>query len=81
MDVFEMFQAPERIIVSPTAGVFEPAEVAPRVAAGDVIGHIRAAGDEVVPVHSPFAGELVEMVAWRGERLVPRQRIAWLRAS
>jgi hypothetical protein len=81
MDVFEMFHAPERIIVSPVAGVYEPAPVPPVVAPGDVIGHVRAPGDEVVPVRSPFAGEVVEVVAWAGERVLPRQRIAWLRVA
>ncbi|MDP1804462.1 MAG: hypothetical protein Q8K72_04795 [Acidimicrobiales bacterium] len=81
MMVFEMFHAPERIIVSPVAGVYEPLDGPTDVAAGDVIGHITAPGQEMVAVRTPFAGKLIEMVAWKGERVVPRQRIAWLRVA
>lgn len=76
-----MFTASERVIVSPVAGVYEPLDGPAVVAAGDVIGHVTGAGQEVVPVRSPFAGRLVEVVAWRGERVLPRQRIAWLRVA
>lgn len=76
-----MFQSTERIIVAPAAGVYEPLELDGRIEAGDVIGHITAAGHEVVPVRSPFAGRLVEVVAWAGERVILRQRIAWLRVA
>jgi predicted deacylase len=81
MEVFEMFTAPERIIVSPVAGVYEPLEGSADVEAGDVIGHVTGPGSEVVEVRSPFAGRIVEVVAWRGERLVARQRVAWLRVA
>ncbi len=81
MEVFEMFQAPERVIVSPGAGIYEPVEGSLDVEAGDVIGHITGPGQELVPVRSPFAGRLVEMTAWAGERVIPRQRIAWLRVA
>jgi hypothetical protein len=76
-----MFQSSERIIVAPAAGVYEPLPVEGRIEAGDVIGHITAAGQQVVPVRSPFAGRLIEVVAWAGERVTPRQRIAWLRVA
>ena len=52
-----------------------------RVEAGDVIGHVAVAGQDRVPVRSPFAGRLVEVVAWHGERVLHRQRIAWLRVA
>ena len=81
MEIFEMFHAPERIIVSPVAGVYEPVPGTSQVEAGDVIGHTTAPGQEVVAVRSPFAGKLMEMVAWKGERVVPRQRLAWLRVA
>ncbi len=81
MEIFEMFQSSERIIVAPAAGVYEPLDVEGRIEAGDVIGHITAAGAEVVAVRSPFAGRLVEVVAWAGERVVSRQRIAWMRVA
>ena len=81
MEFFETFQADERIIVSPSAGVYEPLDGPSQIEAGDVIGHISAPGQELVPVRSPFAGRLIEVVAWRGERVLPRQRIAWLRVA
>ena len=81
MDFFETFQAAERIIVSPAAGVYEPLDRSADIEAGDVIGHVTGAGQEVVPVRSPFAGRLIEVVAWSGERVLPRQRIAWLRVA
>jgi hypothetical protein len=81
MDFFETFQADERVIVSPVAGVYEPLDGPAQIEAGDVIGHISAPGQELVPVRSPFAGRLIEIVAWRGERVLPRQRIAWLRVA
>jgi hypothetical protein len=34
-----------------------------------------------VPVLSPFRGRVVQMVAWNGERVAHRQRIAWLRVA
>jgi predicted deacylase len=81
MEIFEMFDAAERIIVSPAGGVYEPLERAAEVEAGDVIGHITVAGQDAVPVRSPFRGRVVETVAWRGERVLHRQRIAWLRLA
>jgi [acyl-carrier-protein] S-malonyltransferase len=71
--------ATERIVVSPAAGVFAPA--------ADV-----AAGTDVVPgsvlgtvgeheVRSPFAGQLMGMLAVQGERVATSQPIAWLRTS
>ena len=78
-----MFAAAERVIVSPVGGVYQPVErdADLDVEAGDVIGHVAVAGHEVVPVRSPFRGRLVEVVAWRGERVLHRQRIAWLRVA
>jgi hypothetical protein len=69
----------ERVIVSPAVGVYESLGGSRDVAAGDVIGHVAVAGADRVPVRSPFAGRLMEVVAWPGERVLHRQRIAWLR--
>ncbi len=73
----------ERMVVSPSAGVFQPASSiggaatgGEPIAVGTVIGHI--AGQEV---RSPFAGTLMGMCALPGERVQPGQRIAWLRIS
>ena len=71
----------ERVIVSPAVGVYEAHEGSREVSAGDVIGHVAVAGQEPVPVRSPFAGRLIEVVAWHGERVLHRQRIAWLRVA
>jgi biotin carboxyl carrier protein len=72
----ESFSVAERVVVSPSAGVFHPAEAGGGYAipAGAVIGHI--AGQEV---RSPFAGTLMGMCAVSGERVQAGQRIAWLR--
>ena len=76
-----MFDAAERVIVSPAVGIYEPLLREAEVEAGEVIGHVTVAGQDAVPVRSPFRGRLVEVVAWRGERVLHRQRIAWLRLA
>jgi hypothetical protein len=81
MEPGETIEVSERIIVSPVGGIYEPLPGARHVAAGEVIGHVTVAGRDLVPVRSPFAGHLVEMVAWHGERVLHRQRIAWLRTA
>lgn len=81
MEFMETFQAPERVIVSPAVGVYQPADPGHYVEAGDVIGHIAVTGEASVPVLSPFRGRLVETVVWPGERVAHRQRIAWLRVA
>jgi [acyl-carrier-protein] S-malonyltransferase len=67
----------ERVVVSPAAGLFEPApELGPglSVEPGDVLGTV--AGTEV---RSPFGGRIEGVLAHLGERLMPRQPVAWLR--
>ena len=81
MDDGERIEVSERVIVSPAVGFFQPLAGAFDVEAGDVIGHVAVAGQEAVPVRSPFRGRLVEVVAWRGERVLHHQRIAWLRLA
>jgi len=69
--------ASERLVVSPGAGVFEPIaglDDGTRIDVGTVIGHI---GD--TEVRSAFAGVLQSYIAVAGERVTPRQPIAWLR--
>ena len=71
--------AVERLVVSPGAGVFVPrADVEPgaHVSIGTVLGHIGA-----VEVRSAFDGILQAYIAVEGERVTPRQPIAWLRTS
>jgi biotin carboxyl carrier protein len=73
----------ERLVISPRAGVFQPATAindattgSEPIEVGTVIGHI--GGQEV---RSPFAGTLMAMFALPGERVQTGQRIAWLRIS
>ena len=71
----------ERVVISPAAGVFEPADdreisAESHVNVGSLLGSV--SGDEV---RSPFAGRLMGMLAQPGERVQVGQPIAWLRAS
>jgi [acyl-carrier-protein] S-malonyltransferase len=69
----------ERLLVSPSAGVFAPdpaLAVGRDVAVGDLLGRVGAA-----EVRSPFAGRLMGILAVEGERVTPSQPIAWLRAA
>ena len=69
--------AVERLIVSPSAGVFAPlATIASgdRISVGQCIGRV---GE--VDVLSAFEGTLQAFIAVRGERITLRQPIAWLR--
>lgn len=71
--------ATERLVVSPNAGVFTPAEsieVGTSITRGSVIGQVGA-----VDVRSAFSGEVQGFLALPGERVVARQPIAWLRRS
>lgn len=71
----------ERMVVSPAAGVFAPADrwkadEQGTVEVGDVLGTI---GD--VEVRSLFAGHVMGLIARDGERVTTSQPIAWLRTS
>jgi [acyl-carrier-protein] S-malonyltransferase len=71
--------AVERLVVSPAAGVFTPTG---QLSNGDLItvGHVLGNVGEH-EVRSPFAGVLQSYIAVEGERVTPRQPIAWLRAQ
>jgi [acyl-carrier-protein] S-malonyltransferase len=77
----EQLYVSERLVISPGAGVFEPAGPAvdfagaPIVEVGTLLGTV--GHDEV---RSPFAGALVGVLAHPGERVQPGQPLAWLRA-
>ena len=82
----EILDVPERVIVAPTSGTFEPAvpgvtsdEGLP-VEQGQVIGALRGPNSST-PVTSPFVGFLIGMMATPGERLRAGEPIAWLRAT
>lgn len=68
----------ERVVVSPAAGIFTPADFAPGsvIAVGTVLGHV---GEHAV--RSPFEGALQSYIAVDTERVTSRQPIAWLRTS
>jgi [acyl-carrier-protein] S-malonyltransferase len=71
--------ASERLVVSPAAGVFTPADdvaEGQHIERGRVVGHV--AGHEV---RSPFRGTVKGLLAVTGERLTRSQPIAWLRTA
>jgi [acyl-carrier-protein] S-malonyltransferase len=72
----ERFYMSERLVVSPAAGVFQPTGSDANLEVGDLLGNVGEA-----EVRSPFAGELMKMLAMAGERVQVGQPIAWLRAS
>lgn len=80
----EMLRIPERVVVAPCGGVFEPTEPETVTAEGEIVregqtvGVLRSSGEDV-PVRTPFAGFLMGMMAARGERVREGQPIAWLR--
>ncbi len=75
----EYLYAIERLVVSPSTGVFVPlAELdnGTELAPGQLVGHV---GDR--EVRSAFTGTLQGMLAVSGERVTTSQPIAWLRTS
>jgi biotin carboxyl carrier protein len=78
----ELLNVPERMIVSPSVGVFRPNLVGGGdvVNAGDEIGVLEGPGTSV-PVRSPFRGMVIGMLAQSGERLREGQPVAWLRSA
>ncbi|HVL04205.1 MAG TPA: ACP S-malonyltransferase [Acidimicrobiales bacterium] len=72
----------ERLVVSPAAGVFCPAErwrenlAGSRVEVGEVLGTV---GSE--EIRSRFSGVVMGIIAHDGEQLVASQPIAWLRTA
>lgn len=78
----ETLTVPERLVVAPAAGVFRPASLpdGALVEAGQAVGSVVGPGT-CSPVHSPFRGTLMGMLAHDGERLRAGQAVAWLRTS
>lgn len=70
--------AVERLVVSPSAGIFSPLPIPTGaiIEVGMIIGHVGV--DEV---RSPFRGVLQSFIAVDTERLTSRQPIAWLRTD
>lgn len=68
----------ERVVVTAGAGIFTPREdLEPGldVAVGEFLGDVNGN-----PVHSPFAGSVMGVMALAGERVTERQPVAWLRS-
>ncbi|MCY4069142.1 MAG: ACP S-malonyltransferase [Acidimicrobiaceae bacterium] len=78
MDGEHLF-ATERLVVSPSAGIFEAAEGVNPGTSVDVGQQLGQVGTHAV--RSPFAGELMGVLALNGERVTASQPIAWLRTS
>ncbi len=74
----------ERVVVSPSMGVFTPHAPAvvtaegELVEAGQAIGTVENSGTST-PIVSPFTGFLMGMLAHAGERLREGEPVAWLR--
>ena len=70
--------AVERLVVSPSAGIFTPMaiESGSMIDVGTLLGHV---GEH--EVRSPFHGVLQSFIAVDTERVTPRQPIAWLRSD
>ncbi len=72
----------ERLVVSPSAGVFEPADrwrtpqADSHIEVGELLGTV--SGDEV---RSRFSGVIMGLIAVDGERVTASQPIAWLRTA
>jgi [acyl-carrier-protein] S-malonyltransferase len=70
--------AVERLVVSPSAGLFSPnssVTVGSHINVGHIIGVV---GES--EVRSPFAGVIQNFIAVEGERVTTHQPIAWLRS-
>ena len=77
----ELLYVSERVVISPSAGVFEPPGGDPpgsgdRIEVGTLLGTVSG-----VEVLSPFAGVLEGCLAQPGERVQAGQPIVWLHAS
>jgi 1-acyl-sn-glycerol-3-phosphate acyltransferase len=79
--VGETIDVDERVVVSPAAGVFTPLTTAgTHVDVGQPIGNV-CTHSALIPVCTPFSGQLMMMAAVAGERVDRCQRVAWLRPS
>lgn len=76
----ELLYVSERVVISPSTGVFEPAAGGPkpgdRIEVGTLLGTV--AGQEVL---APFAGTLEGGLAQAGERVQAGQPIVWLHTA
>lgn len=78
-EIGEHLYASERIVVSPTAGVFSPSltvGLKSILSVGESIGNVSGEA-----VRSPFKGTISGYLAKEGERVITGQPIAWLRTT
>ena len=71
--------ATERLVVSPGAGVFAPADDCvpdTPITVGHLLGTVGS-----LEVRSPFAGQIQGVLAFDGERVTASQPIAWMRTT
>ena len=75
----------ERIVVSPIAGIFvpaqetvssEPLKEGASITVGEVLGRVND-----TEIRSPFEGTLMGIIALEGERVTPSQPLAWLKTE
>lgn len=82
----EQLGGPERVILAPALGVFQPVdadEPAPEgkvVEKGEVVGVVEVGGRRL-KIRSAFTGLLIGMLAHPGERVREGQPVAWLRVT
>ncbi len=80
----ERLVVPERVIIAPTAGRFEPVPDGAADGVGiseeQIIGYVEGHGQSV-PVTSPFRGLLMGLLAHSGERVREGQPVAWMRLA
>ena len=80
----ERLVVPERVIIAPTAGRFQPVDGGAAdgadISEEQVIGYVEGHGQSV-PVCSPFRGLLMGLMAHAGERVREGQPVAWMRLA
>ncbi|HTJ75436.1 MAG TPA: hypothetical protein VL337_08730 [Acidimicrobiales bacterium] len=77
----ETLAVPERVIVAPAPGTFRPVDPDEQTVVPDqLIGYVEVKGHST-PVHSPFGGRLMGLLAHAGERVREGQPVAWLRLA
>ena len=83
-DAGEQIAVPERVVIAPCLGVFDPAPPQTVTAegevvyAGQVVGTLKSSGEDVA-VRSPFTGFFMGLLAHAGERVREGQPVLWLR--
>jgi len=84
----ERLHLSERLVLSPTTGVFSPSPAGDAAGAegevvgvGDLIGQVKAGPAGEVEVRSAFSGWLMGLMVMPGERVTAGQPVAWLQTT